>query len=452
MKNRQYRLLVVEDDAAFAQQLTDLLESEGYLVAKAHNGQEALAAISNDGYDVALIDLVMPGIDGMEVLKRAAELSPGLPMIVITGHATIDRAVQAVQLGAFDFLEKPVNLERLLLSLTRALEKRFLEKKTRWMADEIMDRYRMVGDSPQMQEVYSCIERVATTDSTVLITGETGTGKDLVAMAIHMRSRRSGAPFVSINCAAIPEGLIESELFGHRRGSFTGASEHQIGKIVAADGGTIFLDEIGDLSLASQSKLLRLLQSNEVEVLGESQPRRVDVRVIAATNKQLREEIKKGLFREDLYYRICVVHIPLPPLRQHREDIPKLAEYFVRHYCEKYNRRLVKIAPKAMQRLLEYDWPGNIRELRSVIERAVVFSSGEWIETISFETEPTSIAAVVGGESLDQAKQRFERQYITQTLMAFGWRIGEAAAALGIDRTNLYKKMQKYHIKPSPEV
>ncbi|HQG44057.1 MAG TPA: sigma-54 dependent transcriptional regulator, partial [bacterium] len=332
------RILIAEDDSAFAAQLASVLEGEGFEAIQAKDGNEAIKRLSLGDLEIALIDLSMPGLDGMQVLERAASLAPGLPLVVITGNATIDRAVQATRLGAFDFLEKPVNLDRLLLTVERALEWRHLEQKTNWMGAEIMNRYQMVGTSTAMQSVYARIERVAPTESTVLITGETGTGKELVAMAIHLRSKRSAGPFMRVNCAAIPETLIESELFGHRKGAFTGAIENYDGKFRLADGGTLFLDEIGDLSLPAQAKLLRVLQSHEVEAVGGSRPLPIDVRIIAATNRTLTEQIARGLFREDLYYRVCVVDIQLPPLRERREDIPELSAFFLRQFCERYNR------------------------------------------------------------------------------------------------------------------
>ncbi|HOT95680.1 MAG TPA: sigma-54 dependent transcriptional regulator [bacterium] len=441
------RILIAEDDSAFAAQLASVLEGEGFEAIQAKDGNEAIKRLSLGDLEIALIDLSMPGLDGMQVLERAASLAPGLPLVVITGNATIDRAVQATRLGAFDFLEKPVNLDRLLLTVERALEWRHLEQKTNWMGAEIMNRYQMVGTSTAMQSVYARIERVAPTESTVLITGETGTGKELVAMAIHLRSKRSAGPFMRVNCAAIPETLIESELFGHRKGAFTGAIENYDGKFRLADGGTLFLDEIGDLSLPAQAKLLRVLQSHEVEAVGGSRPLPIDVRIIAATNRTLTEQIARGLFREDLYYRVCVVDIQLPPLRERREDIPELSAFFLRQFCERYNRRLSGLSPAALRLLMNFDWPGNVRQLRSFIERAVVLAAGD---TLS-EAELKQMMGIPDREKgilpLKEARERFEREYIAQILQAHEWKMDASAAVLGIDRTNLYKKIQKLGVR-----
>ncbi len=373
-------ILIAEDDAAFAAQLASLLEAEGYRIFFARDGREALNIIGQQSIDVGLLDLAMPGMDGMEVLHHAHQEEWEVPLIVITGHASIDRAVHATRMGAFDFLEKPVDADRVLLTVERAVEKHTLARKSRWMAAEIMNRYRMVGTSAVMQRVYQQIEQVAATDSTVLITGETGTGKELVAMAIHMRSRRASEPLVGINCAAIPDTLIESELFGYKKGAFTGAVDEYEGKLAAANHGTLFLDEIADLTLSAQAKLLRVLQSHEFERIGENKPRQVDVRVLAATNKNLQERVAQKLFREDLFFRVCVVDIYLPPLRQRKEDIPDLANYFVKQFCESYNRYVEGISPAALRRMMEYHWPGNVRQLRSVIERALIMSTGPVIE------------------------------------------------------------------------
>jgi two-component system nitrogen regulation response regulator NtrX len=447
LRRTKARILVAEDDSAFAAQMASLLEGEGYQVVMARDGNEAVRQLEGEALDIGFIDLSMPGLDGMHVLARAASLVPNLPMVVITGHASIDRAIQAIRLGAFDFLEKPVNLDRLLLTVERALGWRKLELKNNWMATEIMNRYRMVGTSPAMQTIYERIDRVAPTESTVLITGETGTGKELVAMALHLQSRRAAGAFMRVNCAAIPDTLIESELFGHRKGAFTGATENYEGKFVMADGGTLFLDEIGDLSLSAQSKLLRVLQSREVETIGGSFPRKIDVRIIAATNKDLADNISRGLFREDLYYRVCVVDIQLPPLREHKEDIPELSAFFLRQFCEQHNHRLEGISPGALRLLMNFHWPGNIRQLRAAIERAVVLSRGGSLGEDDFRQ---IIGFPVGRErtlTLREAREQFEKEYIEHTLQTCDWRTHECADVLGIDRTNLYKKMQKLGIR-----
>lgn len=448
MQGTKGRILIAEDDTAFAQQLAFALEGEGYEVTLARDGQAAIKRISEMTHDIGFIDLAMPGLDGLQVLERTRTLAPALPLVVITGHGSIESAIQATRLGAYDFLEKPVDLDRLLLTVRRALNWRQLEQKSSWMAAEIMSRYRMVGTSAPMQRIYDLIDRVAPTESTVLITGETGTGKELAAMAIHLQSPRASGPFVRINCAAIPETLIESELFGHHKGAFTGATENFPGKFALAEGGTLFLDEIGDLSPAAQAKLLRAMQSHEVEAIGEIRSRRINTRVLSATNKNLQECIKDGRFREDLYYRICVVELQMPPLSQHKEDIPELSHAFLGYFCEQYNRRLAGFTPAELHLLMNYHWPGNVRQLRSIIERAVVLARGERITV----EDLTLMLGGHGGDSsapvpLSEARERFERQYILQTLQAYDWKMESSAAALGIDRTNLYKKMQKLGIK-----
>ena len=448
MKRFKGRVLIAEDDSAFATELASVLEGEEYKVVMARDGNEAVKQISAGGLDIGFIDLSMPGLDGMQVLEKAADLAPDLPLVVITGHASIDRAIQATRLGAFDFLEKPVNLERVLLTVERALGWRRLEQKNNWMAAEIMNRYRMVGTSAAMQDVYARIDRVAPTESTVLITGETGTGKELVAMAIHLRSHRAAGPFVRVNCAAIPDTLIESELFGHRKGSYTGATDNYDGKFMQAEGGSLLLDEIGDLSQPAQAKLLRVLQSREVEAIGSTGPRPIDVRIIAATNKNLTDCISNGLFREDLYYRVCVIDINLPPLRERKEDIPELSSYFLNFYCGHYNRRLEGLSSAALQALMSYDWPGNIRQLRSCIERAVVLARGESLAEADLRLMMGGKPASDEGHiTLRQARERFEKNYIEQVLSSHDWKMEESAAMLGIDRTNLYKKMQKLRIR-----
>ncbi|HNW58129.1 MAG TPA: sigma-54 dependent transcriptional regulator [bacterium] len=447
MKHTKGRILIAEDDPAFAVQLASALQGEGYETDIARDGNEAVKLLAQGDLAIGLLDLAMPGLDGMQVLERAAALAPGLPLVIITGNATIDRAVQATRLGAFDFLEKPVNLDRLLLTVERALEWRHLEQKNNWMAAEIMNRYRMVGTSRIMQAVYARIDRVAPTESTVLITGETGTGKELVAMAIHLRSKRSAGPFMRVNCAAIPDTLIESELFGHRKGAFTGAVENYDGKFLQADGGTLFLDEIGDLSLSAQAKLLRVLQSHEVEAVGGNRPRPIDVRIISATNRNLTEQISKGLFREDLFYRVCVVDIQLPPLRERKEDIPELSAEFLRQFCERHNRRLGELSPAALSILMSYHWPGNVRQLRSCIERAVVLTTGDALSEEELKQTVGLPAGDAGMPTLKEARERFEKEYIAQILQAHHWKMEASAATLGIDRTNLYKKVQKLGIR-----
>ncbi len=438
-------ILIAEDDQAFMTQLAEALRDESYEVLCARDGHEALKILRENRLDMGLIDLAMPGVDGMEVLQQTGDKWPGIPMVMITGHASIDKAIQATRLGAYDFIEKPVALDRLLLTIERALEKKQLQQKSRWMAEEVLSRYQMVGSGAVMQVVYERIDRIAGSDSAIFITGETGTGKELAAMAIHMRSSRASHPFVKVNCAAIPETLIESELFGYKKGAFTGALNDFAGKFEQAEGGTIFLDEIGDLSAGAQAKLLRVLQSHEVTPLGSTRTVQVDVRVAAATNQNLVRMIESGRFRADLYYRICIADLHLPPLREHKEDIPELARFFLKKYNEEHNRCIRDFEPGALQILLQYHWPGNIRELGAVIERVFLFGAGDVVTgkdlapllQIEKQTEASSLLPY------HKAREAFERDYIRQVLLAHDYNIQETAHALGIDRTNLYRKMQK---------
>lgn len=451
MFNHKPKILIAEDDEGFARQLAETLIGENYDVVVAHDGSEALRILQNHTIDLGFIDLTMPGIDGMKVLAEAQKVAPEVPLIMITGYATIDRAVQATRLGAYDFIEKPVSLDRILLTSERAIEKRSLQLKSRWMSEEILSRYKMVGTSNAMQQVYSMIDKIAPTNSTVLICGETGTGKELVAMAIHLQSKRSNGPYIRVNCAAIPDTLIESELFGHKQGAFTGATTDKIGKFVKANNGTILLDEVGDLSPSAQAKILRVLQEHEVEPLGDNRILKVDVRIIAATNKNLLSLISDGKYREDLYYRLNVVEIDLPPLRDRKEDIPELANYFLFFFCEQNNRYIQGFEPQAVHLLMQQDWPGNVRQLRSIIERLSIFSSGKLI-TVDDVIRVLRVQQFMQGTKLlsyRQANEMFQREFLTQALIAHDWNIVATADSLHIDRTNLYKKLQRLGIRKS---
>ncbi len=449
MFNPKPKVLIAEDDEAFARQLSETLTGENYDVAIAHDGSEALRILQNYTIDLGFIDMAMPGVDGMKVLADAQKIAPEVPLIMITGYATIDRAVQATRLGAYDFIEKPVSLDRILLTTERALEKRRLQLKSRWMSEEILSRYKMVGTSNAMQQVYSMIDKIAPANSTVLIYGETGTGKELVAMAIHLQSKRSNGPYVRVNCAAIPDTLIESELFGHKQGAYTGATADKIGKFVKANNGTILLDEVGDLSPSAQAKILRVLQEHEVEPVGDNRVLKVDVRIIAATNKNLTSLISEGKYREDLFYRLNAVEIHLPALRDRKEDIPELAYYFLTYFCQQNNRYIQGFKPQAIQLLMQPDWPGNVRQLRSTIERLVIFATGELI-TVADVTRVMQMQHFMQTPNLlsyQQANELFQREFLTQALTAHDWNITAAADSLQIDRTNLYKKMQRLGIR-----
>ncbi len=442
-------VLIAEDDQAFSAELTQSLRSEGYEITCARDGAEALRLLADRPFDIGLIDLAMPGIDGLAVLSRMQQTVPAVPLIMITAYATIDHAIQATRLGAYDFIEKPFSLERLLLTMERALEKKKLQQSNRWMAQEILSRYQMVGAGPAMQQVYERIDRISGSDSTVLITGETGTGKELAARAIHLRSRRSSGPFVRVNCAAIPETLIESELFGFKKGAFTNAVHDHAGKFEQAHGGTIFLDEIGDLSPSAQAKVLRTLQEHDVTPLGSHRTIKVDVRVITATNKDLLRLIAQKEFREDLYYRICVVELKMPGLPERLEDIPDLARHFLRYFSDQHNRAIQDFEPAAVQLLLQHEWPGHIRQLCAVIERLTLFSSGAVITGGDVEAvlHPDRPNPDLGIKNLQDAKHDFEAGYIKKVLLVHDFNMHATAKALGIDRTNLFKKMQRFGIE-----
>src|SRR6516162_8082969 len=454
------RILVIDDEAAIRDSLKMTLEYEGYEFLAAATGQEGLALIERESPDLVLLDVKMPGMDGLEVLDRVRAINDALPVVVVSGHGTISTAVEATKKGAFDFIEKPFASDRVLVSLRNALDQRQLRDENRSLKRAVEVRHQMIGDT-------AAIRRAAPTNATVLIQGESGVGKELVARTIHRNSLRSRERFVQVNCAAIPEELIESELFGHEKGSFTGATEKQIGKFEQADHGTIFLDEVGDMSAKTQAKVLRVLQEGEVERLGSARTIKVDVRVIAATNKNLEEEIEKGHFREDLYFRLAVIPIHVPPLRDRPEDVPLL----VRHYMEAFrienNARPKRVTPAAMEALQRYRWKGNVRELRNTVERLYIMTGGDTIDVADLpsavrSTSPSagstggggtgSIAKALGdgdavrAGTLREFKDTAERTYLVQKLRENSWNISKTAEAIDTPRSNLYKKLEQYQI------
>src|SRR5215470_4640942 len=374
------RILVIDDEAAIRDSLRMTLEYEGYEFLGAATGQEGLALAEREAPDLVLLDVKMPGMDGIEVLERLRHMNEALPVVVISGHGTISTAVEATKKGAFDFIEKPFASERVLVVLRNALDQRQLRDENRSLKKAVEVRHQMVGDSASLKQVMAAVGRAAPTNATVLIQGESGVGKELVARTIHRNSLRSRERFVQVNCAAIPEELIESELFGHEKGSFTGATEKQVGKFEQADRGTIFLDEVGDMSAKTQAKVLRVLQEGEVERLGSARTIKVDVRVIAATNKNLEEEIERARFREDLYFRLAVIPIFVPPLRERPGDIPLLVRYYIEQLSRDSNARPKRITPSALDALQRYRWKGNIRELRNTVERLIIMSAGDTID------------------------------------------------------------------------
>ena len=452
------RILVIDDEAAIRDSLKMTLEYEGYEFLAAATGQEGLALADRDAPDLVVLDIKMPGMDGLEVLDRLRATNDALPVIVISGHGTIGTAVEATKKGAFDFIEKPFASERVLVSLRNAIDQRRLRDENRSLKKAVEIRHQMIGDSGELRQVMAAVARAAPTTATVLIQGESGVGKELVARTIHRNSLRSRERFVQVNCAAIPEELIESELFGHEKGSFTGATEKQVGKFEQADRGTIFLDEVGDMSPKTQAKVLRVLQEGEVERLGSARTIKVDVRVIAATNKNLEEEIEKGRFREDLYFRLAVIPIQVPALRERPDDIPLLVRHFMDYFARESNLRPKRISQGALDLLQRYRWKGNIRELRNTVERLMIMTAGETIEPADLPEvvrAPSSSripSAAGGGEGASKAgtlrefKDSTERAYLVTKLRENGWNISKTAEAIDTPRSNLYKKLEQYQI------
>ncbi len=444
-------ILIVDDDPYIRESLEDILGFEGYRCLLAKDGLEALQIVQNFSLDLVLLDLKLPRLNGMDVLKQSMALQPNVPIVIISGQGTIQLAVEATKLGAFDFLEKPLEADRTLITVRNALQKHTLQLQRDTLLTEAKTRYRMIGNDPKMKEVYAFIDRASKVSSRVLITGEPGTGKELVARAIPLNGPRAGFPFIPVNCAAIPENLIESELFGHVRGAFTGATADKIGKFQQAHKGTLFLDEIGDMSLMTQAKILRVIEDNVVEPVGARSSIQVDVRIIAATNKNLYDEVEKGNFRRDLLYRLNVITIHLPPLRERRGDIRPLATAFLEEVCSAEGLPRKTFAQNVWPVLMEYKWPGNIRELKNVIEQAAILTPGDLIEVPIILQ---AIGSLKSGKSilpkeqtLRDARLQFEREFIIRTLAAHDGKIQETAQALGIQRSHLWKKMKSFGIK-----
>ncbi|HKO55188.1 MAG TPA: sigma-54 dependent transcriptional regulator [Thermoanaerobaculia bacterium] len=447
-----YRVLVIDDETGIREAIRMTLEYEGYRIEEARSGQEGLDKAGRTPYDAILLDIKMPILDGIEVLENLKTQRITAPVIMVSGHGDVHTAVECTKRGAYDFLEKPLNRDKLLLTVRNAVRQRSLEEENIELKEKKEKEYQLVGDAPQMRDLKSQIERAAPTKATVLITGESGTGKELVAREIHRRSSRSNMPFIQVNCAAIPEELIESELFGHEKGSFTGAVRKQTGKFVAADSGTIFLDEIGDMSMRTQAKVLRVLQEGEVEPVGSATVVKVDVRVIAATNKDLTEEIRNGRFREDLYYRLNVIPIRTPPLRERKEDIGVLAQHFANLFAEEHNKHPKKFTPAALKALQDAPWRGNVRELRNMIERLVIMGPGDAIDITDlpaefFRAAADIISSAMRLSTLQEFKDEAEKAFILAKLREHGWNVSKTAEAIDTPRSNLYKKIEQYGIK-----
>jgi len=447
-------VLIADDEPNIRNSLGTSFRLEGYRVETAEDGRAALAAIEAGGIDLVVLDLQMPVMDGLEVLREARRRGHAMPMMILTAHGTIEKAVEATRLGAFDFVEKPPRSDRILLTARNALRQAHLEEENRELRGEAEQRYDMIGSSPPMQHLYDQIRRVAPTQGRVLILGENGTGKELIARALHRHSPRASGPFARVNCAAIPRDLFESELFGHEKGAFTGATARRAGKFVRAHGGTLFLDEVGEIPLPLQPKLLRALESGEVEPIGAGREIRADVRVVAATNRDLEEAVEAGNFREDLYYRLKVVLIEAPPLRAHKEDIPALVRHFLKLACSENNLHDRTLAEGALRRLQGHDYPGNIRELRNLIERLVILAPGPLIaeaEVVEALPAPRGTAAPVPesapGERLRVTMAGLERQVIQAALERNNWRMSATARELGLERSHLYKKVKALKIE-----
>ncbi len=442
-----HNILVVDDEESIRHSLKGVLEEEGCEVATADSGEDCLEVLSRSAFDVVLLDVWLPGMDGLETLKRIREAHDPPEVIMVSGHGTIETAVRATKLGAYDFLEKPLSIEKTLILIKNAAEAKRLQQENRELRRQLLPKSVIVGDSIPAKALRQQIQIMAPTNGRVLIYGESGTGKELVARAIHAHSLRKDEMFVEVNCAAIPEDLIESELFGHEKGSFSGASADKEGKFQKAHGGTLFLDEIGDMSLKTQSKVLRTLDEQRFSAVGSNESVTVDVRVIASTNKDLEQEISKGNFREDLFYRLNVVPFYVPPLRERKEDIPLLGRHFLKEFSAAYGRRPREITDDAVEALMRYSWPGNVRELRNVIERIVIMNP----TTLRFErkhlpplVQRDGTRRSVGTEfsTLHQARDAYERDYILKKLDENHGNVSRTAEVLGLERSHLYRKMR----------
>ncbi len=459
-------ILIVDDEESILTSLSSILSDEGYAVAVAKNGMEALRAYTTDPPDLMILDIWMPEMDGMETLRRVRELVPTAQVMMMSGHGSIETAVKGIKLGAYDYIEKPLSLENIILRVKHALDQHRLEQENRTLRTTVQRKFELVGESVAMQQLRQMIETAGPTNGRVLIGGENGTGKELVARAIHLWSARANRPFVTVNCAAIRETLIESELFGHEKGSFTGATSMKRGQFEQADGGTLFLDEIADMSLNTQAKVLRVLQEQQFTRVGGTKLLKVDVRVLAASNKDLLKAIEKNAFREDLFYRLNVVPIIVPPLRERRDDIPLLVRHFMKVHAEEQGLRMKEVSPEAMAVFQEYDWPGNIRELRNLIERLMIMVPGLVIQEaqagLSLQARPDGASAQPSAsapsplltqsyDSLRDARNAFEKEYIARKLREHQWNISRTAEDLQIERSHLHRKIKLLGVEMRPE-
>lgn len=447
-----YRILIVDDEESQRKQLAGFLLKQGFTVVTAESGPAALSICEERSFEIALLDLKMPGMDGIELLGRLKEMSPDMQVIMMTAYGSVETAVEAMRLGAYHYVSKPINLEELKLTISKALESYHLLVENRYLKEELGERYadvKIIGKSKSIREVLSTVSRVAKTKSTVLIRGETGTGKELVARTIHALSDRSDGPFIPVSCAALAQGILESELFGHEKGSFTGAISRREGRFELADSGTLFLDEVGDIPLETQVKILRVIESQEFERLGGKETVKVDSRIIAATNQDLETKIKEKDFREDLYYRLNVISIFIPPLRKRKEDILLLVDHFVRKANQKCGRTIEGITSQVKDLILNYDWPGNVRELENVIERGVVLSRTDVIDKRDLPYFGLAATGHIGPAS--QSLKDLEKEHIERVLDETDWNLNKTADILGIHRNTLRLKMREYGIERSKD-
>jgi two-component system, NtrC family, nitrogen regulation response regulator NtrX len=444
-------IMIVDDEESICQTLGGVLTDEGYDVVTARSGEEALQLLEEEPPHLILLDIWLPGMDGIETLKAIKSTNPQLQVVMMSGHGTIETAVKATKLGAFDFIEKPISLEKVILAVNHALDVVRLEEENLLLRQKVSHEYELTGNSGSIQDLKEMIGIVAPTNAWILVMGENGTGKELVARSIHRQSRRAQKPFIEVNCAAIPEDLIESELFGHEKGAFTGATAMKRGKFDLANEGTIFLDEVADMSLKAQAKVLRILQEKKFERVGGNRLIPTDVRVLAATNKDLEKEMEEGRFRQDLYYRLNVIPLRITPLRDRKEDIPLLVDRFLRDFALKEGDTEKKVTDEVINALMRHNWPGNVRELKNIIERLVIMTPNGMIEQCDifpfFEEAGKDLSPTepeLTSDSFHDAKQDFERQYIMRKLREFDGNISRTAAAIGLERSNLHKKIRSY--------
>lgn len=445
-------VLLVDDEKKVLFLLTDALEEHGFKVKSTTIPSEALKIMEQEPIDAVVLDLVMPGINGIETLQSIKKVNPHIPVVMLSGHGTIEKAVKSLKLGAYDFLEKPVSSEKIAVCLKNAITQCGLELDKNKLLETVQEKYRMIGVSNAMKQVYQRIEKIAAAGSPVLITGESGTGKELIARALHLKSQRAAKPFVALNCAAIPGDLLESELFGHEKGAFTGAVDSKPGLFEQAHNGTIFLDEISEMSLHLQPKLLRVLETTEIQRVGGTSSKKVDVRIISATNKNLVQAINEKTFREDLFYRISVLTVDAPPLREKREDIPVLVDYFVDKFCRHRKKEPITFHPHTMQLFMEYHWPGNVRQLKNLVEKIVVLSDEKEILPEAVQSYLTLNGVSVNGtsisreETLEEARKRVEKDKLLAKLHTMNWDYQAVAKDLNISRATLFNKMKAYGI------